>query len=588
MTNPLMDLIGSGEGNYNSYNRGTIRDKDGKEKVVPANQKIDFSTLTLDEIKRRQKLSHSDPSRVFAIGRYQFIPINLAEAVKTLGLDGDSRFTPDLQDKLFNEHLLPTKRWQVHHYVTGKNGASLHDAQVAISREWASVEDPDNPGHVYARYERRGNKMHTRAAQIAIVLDEMRADYKIRLEQGMSPSEAWSATTTMGPSQNGEALRALSVHGRSARTSSGPVMRLGARGPAIGELQSQLSRLGYTDNRGQPLSADGHFGESTRRAVEAFQGNHGLTADGIAGRATLAAVQDAVRTELRSIGQRNADYLLSEERDEVLSAYQSLPPEPVSSETYPGITAPPLKAEALQAAAVGHPDVETIRTLQENLNTLGITDMRRQPLLAHGAYDDSTKAAVAQFQSSQGLPVTALPDEATLSRAHSQAFIAEIQQRSTPVTSEGAIIMETVQPPAANPAMFIQPTVPSLPSRQDPSAELQDPRHPESPTHALFKEMERRFPEATEDRHLQFTAACHEKNINVDNLRGTYEDEDNMTLDIRGTGPLARPVTIDMSVPPPLAEQTVAHIQQFDQRQAQMMQDIQAQNMQMSQSGPRM
>ncbi len=39
-------------------------------------------------------------------------------------------------------------------------------------------------------YERQGNRMHTRAIQIAIVLDEMRADYGTRLELGMSRSEA--------------------------------------------------------------------------------------------------------------------------------------------------------------------------------------------------------------------------------------------------------------------------------------------------------------------------------------------------------------------------------------------------------------
>lgn len=588
MTNPLMDLIGSGEGSYNSYNRGTVKGKDGKRVILPANQKVDFSEMTVEEIKRRQALPPLHHDRMLAVGRYQFITNNFKEAVKKLDIDEAATFNPELQDKLFNEYLLPKKRRQVHEYVTSKEGASLHDAQKAICKEWASVEDPDTPGHVYAPYERQGNKMHTRAAQVEIVLNEMRADYKIRLEQGMSPSEAWSATTTMGPSQNGEALRALSVHGHSARSSAGSVMRLGSRGTAVGELQSQLSRLGYTDNRGRPLTSDGHFGDNTRLAVEAFQRERNLTADGIAGRATLAAVQEAVRTELRSIGKQNAEYLRSEGREEALSAYQVLAPEPVSTEPYPGITAPPPKVDALQAAAVDQPDAQTVRALQKNLNTLGITDMDGQPLSVHGVYDDSTIAAVARFQSDRGLPVTALADEATLTKANSQAFVAEIQQRGAPAMERDISIVDTSRPSVPTPETSVQASIPPALRSQEPDHALHDPRHPESATHALYNEMQRCFPDATEDRHLQFTAACHANMIDVDNLSGMYQDEDNMTLDFRGSGPLARPVTIDMSVPPPLPEQAVAHIQQFDQREAQMMQDIQTQNAQVSRSGPSM
>lgn len=51
MTNPFMELISSGEGDYNSYNRGTSIGKNGKFTILGANQDIDFSQITIAEIR---------------------------------------------------------------------------------------------------------------------------------------------------------------------------------------------------------------------------------------------------------------------------------------------------------------------------------------------------------------------------------------------------------------------------------------------------------------------------------------------------------------------------------------------------------
>ncbi len=150
MANPLMDLIGSGEGDYNSYNRGTVVGRMARKLSSSEPATYDFSVMTVGEIKRRQALSIEDPDRVFAVGRYQITKDNFAESTRKLGIDESAFFDPDLQDRLFNDYLLPNKRWEVHRYVTSKEGASLRDAQKAICKEWASVEDPDNLGHVYA------------------------------------------------------------------------------------------------------------------------------------------------------------------------------------------------------------------------------------------------------------------------------------------------------------------------------------------------------------------------------------------------------------------------------------------------------
>ena len=65
----------------------------------------------------------------------------------------------------------------------------------------------------------------------------------------------------------------------------GSLLSVGARGPAVAELQRDLTAAGF--NCG---GADGVFGPKTEAAVKAFQRSRGLGADGIAGPATKAAL----------------------------------------------------------------------------------------------------------------------------------------------------------------------------------------------------------------------------------------------------------------------------------------------------------
>ncbi|MGF6495017.1 peptidoglycan hydrolase-like protein with peptidoglycan-binding domain [Luteibacter sp. 621] len=72
------------------------------------------------------------------------------------------------------------------------------------------------------------------------------------------------------------------------------VIRQGSRGQDVADLQAQLSQLGYQDSHRQDLVTDGHFGPGTRAAVEAFQRDHSLTADGVVGARTRDAVSEAL------------------------------------------------------------------------------------------------------------------------------------------------------------------------------------------------------------------------------------------------------------------------------------------------------
>jgi peptidoglycan hydrolase-like protein with peptidoglycan-binding domain len=368
-------------------------------------------------------------------------------------------------------------------------------------------------------------------------------------------------------------------------------LREGHHSVAVGELQSRLHRLGYDGPDGTPLTADQDFGRRTRLALEAFQREHQLEADGIAGRATLAAIERAVRTELRSIGQSDAPYLRAEEPNEALDAYQSLAPEPtLAVPVLPVISSAQAEpnTDALQAAASDRPDPSTTRTLQENLNTLGVVDMKGEALAVDGLYGPATRTAVARFQSGHDLPITGLTDETTRSTAQGQAFITELQGLAPPTVSREAPTLETVRTRGPEQSTPAGPNVSRSAAGMDsPSSGLEasDPRNPESSTHDLYNELQRCVPDASENRLLQFTAACHENMITAENLTTLHLDEERMTLDFRGSGPLATPAQVDLSVPPPKPEQAVEQIQQFDEQEVQMAQSFQAQSMQMGQQG---
>jgi murein L,D-transpeptidase YcbB/YkuD len=66
-------------------------------------------------------------------------------------------------------------------------------------------------------------------------------------------------------------------------------LRAGTTGSSVTDLQKALNQLGYDAG-----TADGNYGAATTAAVTAFQKDKGLTQDGTAGPATLAAINTAL------------------------------------------------------------------------------------------------------------------------------------------------------------------------------------------------------------------------------------------------------------------------------------------------------
>lgn len=127
--------------------------------------------------------------------------------------------------------------------------------------------------------------------------------------QGMPDAEGFMATvTTPTPAPTIEVVETLSLEmGTSAATpeptpvptidiTPNPEYRIietGDKGDRVTELQTKLAEYGYYTGE-----IDGRYGTQTRHAVRDFQTNHGLTADGVAGKVTLTVLyeSDEVRT----------------------------------------------------------------------------------------------------------------------------------------------------------------------------------------------------------------------------------------------------------------------------------------------------
>jgi hypothetical protein len=160
---PLADLISKGEGDYNAVNRGYAGDTPGGIQGLTG---LTFENYTVGQVMDMQR------HRLFAVGRYQFIPVTLRFAVAMSDVDRLDMFTPETQDKLFAALLL-YKRPAVGAYIRGNHdhqGWALNE----LAKEWASVE------YRYGRgfYDHiGGNRAHITRTEAASALEEVRADY---------------------------------------------------------------------------------------------------------------------------------------------------------------------------------------------------------------------------------------------------------------------------------------------------------------------------------------------------------------------------------------------------------------------------
>ena len=109
--------------------------------------------------------------------------------------------------------------------------------------------------------------------------------------QSAASFKKWAAATPDGFMFSVKAPRAAVQRKVENRPATHPVLQQGSSGAEVEHLQTRLNQDGATP----PLVVDGSFGPLTRAAVVAFQGRHGLGADGKVGLRTWGALDELDR-----------------------------------------------------------------------------------------------------------------------------------------------------------------------------------------------------------------------------------------------------------------------------------------------------
>jgi peptidoglycan hydrolase-like protein with peptidoglycan-binding domain len=180
----------------------------------------------------------------------------------------------------------------------------------------------------------------------------------------------------------------------TASSSATPVandglLELGESGPRIADIQRRLRELGYYDG-----PVDGMYGEMTEQAVITFQRSQGLTADGIAGPNTVAALEGSNAqagsrpsqpTPQPSATEASTDTSSDSEAGQLQqpSAANPSPSEPANppaaSETTPSVSPAPFPspsfpspdASSSSVAPTSPADRETVMEIQRKLQARG-------------------------------------------------------------------------------------------------------------------------------------------------------------------------------------------------------------------------
>jgi hypothetical protein len=193
-----------------------------------------------------------------------------------------------------------------------------------------------------------------------------------------------------------------------------------------------------------------------------------------------------------------------------------------------------------------------------------------------GGYDtQGTAAAVLEgataYLRNSGIELAPVPEALRFDRGRPPAVYTEALQTarngdvlSDPVTGRAATVWR--QDEKEKERIGVPVTAPA-----------RDPRDPLHRDHGLYALLQRRLPDASEDRLVQFTAACHMRGITDQNLGDIFLLESTGAIHFHKSWPPGPYARVDLKAPMPHPEEAMAQVQAFDQRQA--MEQAQAKQM---------
>lgn len=165
----LAALVRSGEGSWNSANRGSVGN---------GTKRHNLTNMTIGQIEGMQTLPRSHENYVFAVGAYQFTPGVLSRARQDAGLSPSDYFTPENQNRLFWGLVLRgSKRPALRDYLLGRSD-DLQSAWVDLAREWAAVPLPSGRG--YYDGDSAGNHANLDVNRVEVALKKARQEITAR------------------------------------------------------------------------------------------------------------------------------------------------------------------------------------------------------------------------------------------------------------------------------------------------------------------------------------------------------------------------------------------------------------------------
>jgi len=143
----LISKLSDATDGYDTYTLGVVGGRD-----IPGTKKMEISKMSIKDIMALQTLPPKDPNKIFAVGKYEIIPVTLKSACQALNIDINEPFSQITQDIICQEYLVGKKRPALIAYYRNpdkNNSEMLLKAGQSLAAEFAFIEDPFFVGYPY-------------------------------------------------------------------------------------------------------------------------------------------------------------------------------------------------------------------------------------------------------------------------------------------------------------------------------------------------------------------------------------------------------------------------------------------------------
>ncbi len=130
-------------------------------------------------------------------------------------------------------------------------------------------------------------------------------------------------------------------------------LQVGDKGDLVRAMQEKLIEYGYLEGE-----ADGAYGNQTRRAVQAFQYQHGLSVDGIAGRNTLTVLYESKEIRMAPGTELTPSPTATSQLSIAITPEATVTPAPVSTFSPVTTVTAETPAPTLRPTATPRPELE--------------------------------------------------------------------------------------------------------------------------------------------------------------------------------------------------------------------------------------